>query len=125
MEEKEDIIYDIEGIGPHTPQTEDAEAPGALEEPGSSDNSEIPDSPEESEGSGNSEGLEVSADDDGSDSPAMEEIRRMAGEMGADTLLEIIRDNRNAAIRQIISEVEASRPKDLPSGVSGRQKCSS
>ena len=53
------------------------------------------------------------------------EIERMVEEMGAETLLEIIRDNRNAAIRQIISEVEASRQRELPSGASVARECSS
>ena len=56
---------------------------------------------------------------------AGEEIGRMVEEMGAETLLEIIRGNRNAAIRQIISEVEASQVRPLPSGNSASIGCTS
>lgn len=52
------------------------------------------------------------------------EIERMVEEMGAETLLAIIKDNRNAAIRQIIREVEASRRRDLPSGNPVSASCS-
>lgn len=56
---------------------------------------------------------------------ARAEIDRLVGEMGAETLLDIIRDNRNAAIRQIISEVEASRDRTIPSGDSASMGCTS
>ena len=49
----------------------------------------------------------------------------MVEEMGAETILEIIRGNRNAAIRQIISEVEAARDTAMPSGSSGPLSCGS
>lgn len=51
-------------------------------------------------------------------------LRELVTEMGAETLLEIIRDNRNAAIRQILSEVEARRT-PMQSGVSAARSCNS
>ncbi len=51
-------------------------------------------------------------------------IRKMVSEMGAETLLDIIRDNRNAAIRQILSEVEGQRG-IMHTGPSGGCGCSS
>lgn len=56
---------------------------------------------------------------------ADDQLRKMVEDMGAETLLEIIRDNRNAAIRQILSEVEAARTRSLPSGNSVVKGCSS
>ncbi|MDE5997621.1 MAG: hypothetical protein K2G77_05350 [Muribaculaceae bacterium] len=58
-------------------------------------------------------------------SRAESEIEKMMREVGADTLLQIIKDNRNAAIRQIISEVEASRDSSLPSGSKATSSCTS
>ena len=141
-EKKEDIIYDmasqaeslVEAGAPG--DTELSEATEPAEEPEVSDNSEdsadtgssettettettdnITDNIEKPESSDNPDASEMSA--------AEREIERMVGEMGAETLLEIIRDNRNAAIRQIISEVEESRPRGLPSGASVARNCSS
>ena len=48
----------------------------------------------------------------------------MLKEMGAEPLRDIIKDNRNAAIRQILKEVEASRP-PLQSGTSVAKGCNS
>lgn len=58
-------------------------------------------------------------------SPAETELREMLEEVGAETLLQIIKDNRNAAIRQIIKEVEESRDRTIPSGASAAHTCSS
>lgn len=58
-------------------------------------------------------------------SQAESEIEKMMREVGADTLLQIIKDNRNAAIRQIISEVEASRDSPIPSGSKATSSCTS
>ena len=116
-ENKEDIIYDLESAGDHA---ESAEGQGAQS------NSVKPDSSDISE---KSDGSELSDNSDRSDSSGLSEseleLRRMVEEMGAETILEIIRDNRNAAIRQIISEVEASREKTFPSGGAVHLSCSS
>ncbi|MDE7347545.1 MAG: hypothetical protein K2N48_12510 [Muribaculaceae bacterium] len=122
---EEDIIYDIEGSDPHGPQPVGEEAPVAPEE---AENPAVPESPEPC---GPSEEPDRSESPDSAEVPgsggnsAEAELQRMVGEMGAETLLEIIRDNRNAAIRQIISEVEASRRHDVPSGVSSSNACRS
>lgn len=79
--------------------------------------------PEESESSESSEDSE-NAEDSECLSEAETSLREMVAEMGAERVLEIIRDNRNAAIRQILSEVEAQRA-PLQSGVSVGQACSS
>ncbi len=56
---------------------------------------------------------------------ADKELQRMVAEMGAETLLGIIKDNRNAAIRQIISEVEAAQSNIVNSGASTAPTCAS
>lgn len=53
------------------------------------------------------------------------ELQKMLDEVGVDTLLQIIKGNRNAAIRQIITEVESSRDCSLPSGTSSSPSCTS
>ena len=119
-ENKDDVIYDLERSegSEGSEMSEGSEGSKMSEE---SEGSEMSERSEGSEMSERSEGSEASGDVD----PAMAEIERMVGEMGAETLLEIIRDNRNAAIRQIISEVEAARERDMPSGFSGSMGCSS
>ena len=57
--------------------------------------------------------------------PAKTEIDKMISEIGADTLLQIIKGNRNAAIEQIIKEVEAAHDRSLPSGASSAPTCTS
>ncbi len=88
--------------------------------PDSCGNSDKSDKSDDSESSDNSDDSDRADNPDDSDSKisssAQKEIKRMIDEMGADTLLEIIKDNRNAAIRQIIKEVEASQVRCLPSG---------
>ncbi len=76
---------------------------------------ELPESSESSESSDNAENAD----------PAENQLKKMIAEVGAETLLDIIRDNRNAAIRQIISEVEASQDRTVPSGLSGAHRCNS
>lgn len=94
-----------------------------------SDLSEISEIPENSERTGNSKISEDSEHPEISDSldmsPAEAEIERMVKEMGADALLGIIRDNRNIAIEQIISEMQSAAKPPLPSGVSAVDPCSS
>ncbi len=58
-------------------------------------------------------------------SRAESEIQRMIDDMGANRVLEIIRDNRNEAIRQILSEIEASQVRVMPSGRSIIKECNS
>ena len=117
MEENDDIIYDLE-------------ATGSVAESEVSDDFENPEATDSSADSGPAGSTESSdtpddSDDPGLSDPAMEELGRMVEEMGASTLLDIIRDNRNAAIRQIISEVEAARNHAIPSGRSVAASCSS
>ena len=137
MEENKDndIIYDLEQAEiteVQTPQSpDDSENFENSENP---DNFENPENPENSKNSENSENSENADNPDNSDCASgaavrmtapHEEIERMVEEMGAETLLEIIRDNRNAAIRQIISEVEASQIRTPPSGNRCTAPCSS
>lgn len=49
----------------------------------------------------------------------------MIEEMGAGKVLEIIRDNRNAAIRQIMKEMSEEADCPLHSGVSNEISCQS
>ncbi len=84
---------------------------------------DISESSENSENDVNSENSD-NADNTESLSEAETSLREMVAEMGAERVLEIIRDNRNAAIRQILSEVEAQRG-PLQSGVSVGRACSS
>lgn len=49
----------------------------------------------------------------------------MIAQMGAERLLEIIRDNRNAAIAQIMEEVRSQNETPLPSGIASETRCSS
>ena len=113
MEEKDDIIYDIGSAEPETPEPVDNhENPDAAEDPGAAESHDSPENPE-------------TPDNATPVDPALQEIGRMVEEMGAATLLDIIKDNRNAAIRTIISEVEASMPRQIPSGASASKVCAS
>ena len=108
-EMKDDIIYDLEA-----PVSETAPVPMETTEP-----AEVPEPSEAAKVSEEPE--EAPTDSD----PHEAELQRLVSEMGAETVLEIIRDNRNAAIRQIISEVEAARPRGLPSGTKISSGCGS
>lgn len=146
MEEKtteDDIIYDLDHAEEHSVQelensdSPDISDPSDIPDPSDySDISDPSDIPDISENSDSSDSSDISDHSDSSDSsdysdhsdisdPHEEEIKRMVKEMGAETLLSIIKDNRNAAIRQIISEVEASRKRDMPTGASASATCSS
>ena len=107
MEKDNEIIYDL------TEATADSVAETSVAATPPVENDDNPDCPDTS---GSSEKEK---------SPAENEIDRMIDEVGAETLLEIIRDNRNAAIRQIISEVESSQQSVLRSGVSIAKECNS
>ncbi len=78
------------------------------------------DSSEESDRPGKSGSHEKS----GSSARAQKKLQKMIDEIGADTLLEIIKDNRNAAIRQILAEMEKQRT-PLQSGISAARGCNS
>lgn len=120
-ENKDDIIYDLDSPGYDTESSE-----GQTVQDSHADISEISDPSDSSDISEPSELSEISDRSDSSDiSESEQELRRMVEEMGAETILEIIRDNRNAAIRQIISEVESSSGKTFPSGGSGAPCCTS
>lgn len=117
-EEEKDIIYDLDtesGAGSaEIAQSEEQRGEcgellqvAAIDE--DSDHSDISDHSDNS---------------DNSDNPDTR-LRQMIEVMGAETLLEIIRDNRNAAIRQIISEMEASQDRALQSGASAAVACNS
>ncbi len=130
MEEEKYTAYDLEA------QT----APAVLEptaDTGLTDNPEITESKEMTEDSANvdaagcHDGLEnpVNSETKGlpktEKSPAEEEIDRMMEKVGAEKMLEIIKGNRNAAIKQIISEITSSTERRLPSGDSAYRKCNS
>lgn len=57
--------------------------------------------------------------------PAEAEIHRMVAEMGAEKVLEIIKGNRNAAIDQIVKELEDESDFSLQSGTSVANRYSS
>ena len=117
-ENNDDIIYDLDR---QEAEAERAEEPSAQEShAGSAGSADSTDSAD----SGGEEGTQENTDSSGL-SGSERELRRMVEEMGADTVLEIIRNNRNAAIRQIISEVEASRDVSIPSGDSASVACRS
>ena len=124
MEENisEDVIYDLADVATESPEeTPDESLNGLPENDDYTDDQENTENDENDTNAENPENAERAENPD----PATAEINRMLEELGAETLLEIIRDNRNAAIRQIISEVEASRDEALPSGDSSRLSCSS
>ena len=62
--------------------------------------------------------VEPSADD-----TARTEIENMMQDMGADKLLDIIRNNRNAAIEEIKRELTENSNECLPSGISATGRC--
>ena len=122
MEENkvDDIIYDLE---------EASRAGDAETKP---EETQEENAPRDNDGDGDSGAAVTMTDSHDADSNEEEEessprkqIERMVEEMGAETLLEIIRDNRNAAIGQILKEVEATRRTDIPSGNSARRPCGS
>ncbi|MDE5846040.1 MAG: hypothetical protein K2H71_01670 [Muribaculaceae bacterium] len=124
MEENisEDVIYDLADVATESPEENpDVALNSAPENDDHTDDQENTENDENDTNAENPENAERAENPD----PATAEINRMLEELGAETLLEIIRDNRNAAIRQIISEVEASRDEALPSGDSSRLPCSS
>lgn len=137
--ENEEIIYDIEG---EALEREAHQPPkGGVEDGCNQDNSDNSDSSDSSDNSDNSDSSDISDNSDSSDSSdnsdnseaedgaeaseADQEIRRMVAEMGAETLLEIIRDNRNAACRQILEEVRLQSRPEIPSGVAATARPSS
>lgn len=122
--EKEDIIYDLEMEAPRTPEGGDADGSEVLDEPDNLDKLDNLDNHEDSDETGDSDSAEDSDETRTFDSPeeperseAEKKIDEMIGQMGAETLLEIILDNRNAACRQIIEEVRAQPRSPIPSGV--------
>ncbi|MDE6637496.1 MAG: hypothetical protein K2K32_04580 [Muribaculaceae bacterium] len=124
MENENDIIYDLDAA--------DAEKTEILEIPEESDESDMSDQSDQSDQSYQSEQSDQSDQSEPSDateedekSPAEAELQKMLDEMGAETLVEIIKDNRNAAIRQIISEVQSAQPRALGSGTSITSTCQS
>ncbi|MDE7419439.1 MAG: hypothetical protein K2N35_04450 [Muribaculaceae bacterium] len=126
--EKDEIIYDLEDKN----ISENAELPGTSENSESAAVSENAEDSSNSDDSEDAEGIERPADPDNSEesgkqepNSAEAEIQKMLADVGAETLLQIIKDNRNAAIRQIISEVEASRDRSIPSGASSASPCKS
>lgn len=119
MEKENYTAYDLE--------KEEPKAPGVKEIPDKSkqsENSEHSESSEESEGSENSENSESSEESEES-AAARAEIENMIAEMGAEKLLEIIRGNRNAAIEQIMDEMDAPDSGRMPTGNSIVRKCNS
>ncbi len=58
----------------------------------------------------------------GNSDPGRKEIERMIDEMGAEKVLEIIRGNRNAAIRQIMKEMEEESDCPMQSGTSATSR---
>ncbi len=131
MEKDNEIIYDLTEASAESAAGTSVDAGLPVENAGSSVSSEESCQSECLELSQISSALDNQGSRDDSESsekeksPAETEIERMIDEVGAETLLEIIRDNRNAAIRQIISEVESSQQSVLRSGVSIAKECNS
>ncbi|MDE7095994.1 MAG: hypothetical protein K2O47_00700 [Muribaculaceae bacterium] len=131
MEKDNEIIYDLTEASAESAAGTSVDAALPVENAGSSVSSEESCQSECLELSQISSALDNQGSRDDSESsekeksPAETEIDRMIDEVGAETLLEIIRDNRNAAIRQIISEVESSQQSVLRSGVSIAKECNS
>ena len=123
MEEKEEIIYDLEN-----PQNgEESRSEEVREESREESRKEEvgEESGEVQEGCDSDGRPEVQDTGSETEDTPRKELERMVDEMGAETLLSIIKDNRNAAIRQIINEVEASQNRTMPSSVSASMGCSS
>ena len=110
MEEEKDIIYELPESGEWRAEGGERAQAAAIDD--NSDHSDHSDNADNADNSDNADNADT-------------RLRQMIDEVGAETLLEIIRDNRNAAIRQIISEVEASQDRVLQSGVSAARKCNS
>ena len=111
-EESTDTLYDI---------SDESESNNSSDESDSPDDPEGFKSSEDTDSQDGTNAIEPTSDSD----PARTEIDRMVSEMGAETLLQIIKGNRNAAIGQIIKEVEASQDRSLPSGASSAPSCTS
>ncbi len=107
-EANEDVIYEIQEESENSEDSEDSE------------NDENDENDDNADNADNAE----NADNDDNSANAENRLKEMVAEMGAETVLEIIRDNRNAAIRQILAEVEAQRA-PLQSGVSAARACTS
>ena len=129
MEETE-IIYDLESQEKENPNpavgnehNENSEGTGNSGDTDTSDCQENTEVPTESEVTADTDGEEATKAEE--KSPAETELGEMISRLGADTLLQIIKDNRNAAIRQIIAEVESSRDSSIPSGTSSAPSCTS
>ena len=127
-ESSEDIIYDLEESANTEPEATQEESVLPDIGTGISTDSES----DNDNGSACGAAVRMTAlhdadlnEEEGKKTSPRKEIERMVEEMGAATLLEIIRDNRNAAIRQIIKEVEATQRHDLPSGNSAARTCGS
>lgn len=116
-EEKEDEIYDLE-----KDKTETAE--DASSEEAGNNNEVTADKEEEKQEDRNRESEAVKPN---KGEAALESIREMVSDLGAERVLELIRDNRNAAIEQILAELKASEEGELPlrSGLSVEPKCQS
>ena len=123
MEEEKDIIYELPEGGDDSQGGErSVESSGGGER--SVESGERVEVAAVDENDENADDAENADNDENADN-ADTRLQRMIEEVGAETLLEIIRDNRNAAIRQIISEVEASQNRVLQSGVSAARACNS
>lgn len=139
MEKENDIIYDLDASGEEIQETpEENPQSDQSDESSQLDQLDQSDQLDQLEESSQSDPLEESDQSDQSDqsassdtseskekSPAEAELQKLLDNMGAETLVEIIKDNRNAAIRQIISEMQAAQPKTLRSGVSVNAPCNS
>lgn len=130
MENENDIIYDLEASGEETREiTEEYGQSDQLDQSDQSDDSDDSDKSDQSDRSDQSDKSDRSDQSDSSaeaeKSPAETELQKMLDEMGAETLVEIIKDNRNAAIKQIISEVQSAQPRSLRSGTSITSSCQS
>ncbi len=110
--EEEDLIYALDG------QQESPDAPAE-----SDTNAEpVATNDENNETDNNNKNNNKN---DENDDKAQQELQKMIEEVGAENLLEIIRDNRNAVIRQILKEVAEAQPAPMPSGISVRPSCAS
>lgn len=115
MEKETYTAYDLE--------PEDKEQRTENKEP---ETAHISENSENSENSDNFESSDNSEISENSENPAKLEIDTMIAKMGAETLLQIIKDNRNAAISQIMNEIVETADGPLPSGVNDKQaRCNS
>lgn len=132
MEKEEIVATETQGLRVNDQKSSESKAEASdilyeltegSDDSDSSDGPDISDKPEETDVHPGSEDAEKTENSEKSAAEA--ELEKMLSEVGADTLLQIIKDNRNAAIRQIIREVEASRDRSIPSGASAAPSCSS